>query len=238
MRSVRNHNVYMVVSLLLTVACQPRSTARTESGPIVMAHESLSAFTPCAERLVVKNSGRVDETIRVDIGYGDPPKLLVRRPNPDLKSLRFSSRVFKLPTRGVAGFVITSRDTMIAFDSRSAPPCAKSLADATPERLPDEFGLENSLYPRGKYTGRVAYPGLVMVIWKQPVDSAAADALLNAEGAWIVARTNSIAGAFVLWFDGDDSSGRLAERKAKQLSRSPLIRSAIPYVQDWDVGVP
>ncbi|MCC7001820.1 MAG: hypothetical protein IT357_06670 [Gemmatimonadaceae bacterium] len=164
--------------------------------------------------------------------------MLVRRPNPDFKSLRSSSRALSLPTRGVAGVVITGRDSTIAFDSRSAPPCAKSLADATPERLPDEFGLENSLYPRGKYTGAVVYPGLVMVIWKQPVDSAAADALLRGEGAWIVARTNSIAGAIILWFDGDDSSGRLAERKATRLSRSPLVQNAIPYAQDWDVGVP
>jgi hypothetical protein len=238
MRSVRNHNVYLVVSLLLTVACQPRSTARTESGPIDAANESLSIVTPCAERLVIRISGYADQRVRVDIGDGRLRELLVRRPNPNFTSLRFSSRVLSLPARGVAGVVVTSRDTRIAFDSRSAPPCAKSLADATPERLPDEFGLENSLYPRGKYTGAVAYPGLVLVTLKQSVDSAAVDALLNAEGAWIVARTNSIAGAFVLWFDGDDSSGRLAERKATQLSRSPLVRSAIPYVQDWDVGVP
>jgi len=236
--SVPKGRLTWVALLLLTVACQPRSPALTQSGPVEAFSDSFAVTTPCAERLVMRNSKHADQRVRVDVGDGSLREVLVRRPNPDFSSQRFSSRVLALPTGGVVGRVIAHTDVAIAFDSRSAPRCATTLADASLERVPDEFGLENSLYPRGKYTGTVAYPGLVMVIWKQPVDSAAVDALLRAENAWIVARTNSIAGGFVLWFDGDDSSGRLAERKAKLLSRSPLVRNAISYAQDWDVGVP
>lgn len=200
----------------LVVALSCRAAAPIQ--PAVRSHagtDSVLLHVPCAERLFIRNHSSQQGKVALAVEGSEVRHLSIRGRDPRTND-PYASRVVVLPRHGARG-TVRSGDESLAFDSRRTMACARSLRDSAPALAELDYGLFNDQM-RGELD-----PGVVLVSWKLPLDTTAIDSLLQAYDAWIIARRRH--GGLMLWFDGDDSTGRLATRRASELQKERNVES-------------
>jgi hypothetical protein len=210
------------------IACRPAQGTKGEIGS-GRSDDSITVQTPCAERVIVRNHGRADRTLRLVVSAHKPSRIAIRGYAPESGD-RFSSRIFALPEGGTAGKVVEGEQSH-TFDSRGRPHCARTLSDSVPDGVPPEYGRAHSLFPRN--TKAAYYPGVVAVTWQPPIDTVAVNALLRSLKVSVLCRSRDVPISNCLWIDGDDAKARLAIRLADQLQKSPLVMAAGPLLQEY-----
>lgn len=213
--------------ILIAIACRP---ARGTQGGIGsgLSDDSVAVQTPCAERVIIRNYGRADRTLRLVIGaQGPSSRIAVRGYDPEGVD-GFSSRILALPEGGATGRVVEGERSH-PFDSRGRAHCARTLSDSVPDGVPPEYGGAHSLFPRNAEAAY--YPGVVAVTWQPPVDTVAVDALLRSLKVSVLCRSRDVPISNCLWIDGDDAKARLAIALADRLQKSPLVMAAGPLLQ-------
>lgn len=187
------------------------------------AIDSLHVDTPCAERIILRSSSAAMRHLGLSAG-AQTTTVRIRGRDRDL-ALEFSSLVRALPMGGDTGYV-SERGNRIRFDSRGKPPCVGPLPVGAQLDAPDDYKLWNSERSRD---GSGAFPGLVAIGWRHPLQRATVDSLLLALRASVIEIKEAGPGAAtwcLLWFDGDDESAQLALTRVEMLRRSSAVAVA------------
>jgi hypothetical protein len=213
----------VVAGLVTALACRPTPPIRAVA--VAPLGDSLTVQVPCAERLIVRNYGDSRRDLRLTLDQDQVSRITVRgEPN---SRYGFFSRAVALPDGGAVGSIADGAWSS-TFDSRRQPRCPASLGDSIASGVPIDLEGASSLFQ--PQHGSMHYPGLVIVTWRTPVDTAAVDAWVKENRGFYVHRDRVVPQLFVLWFDGDDPSASLAARRADALGRTSLARNARPMM--------
>jgi hypothetical protein len=211
---------------LLTAAC---FFPATQAPPLPSSQAEVVPVSLCREHLSVRNHGTKARSVTVDNGRGWT-KTVSARGRDTSTNLPFAATIVVMPAEGES-VGVTNAGGPRAQVPRSGVACVRAMPAANPDSmvLDYTFGSATALGPRGDSP---SFIGAILVTFAPGAARQDVDALIASRSlALIGGRRGPTAESDVWAFWMEDASDNLrTERLVEELRRSPLVKSALPFL--------
>lgn len=194
--------------------------------------EQIEAISLCHDHLSLRNHGTLAEIVSVNAGSGAVQRVVAGGRDTST-NLPFAATIVTLRSRGDT-VLVTAAGRPDMRVRRSSTACVRDLSMENPDSILLDYTLASST-ARGPQADRHSFIGVLLLTFAESGSRTAVNAMVRSHSLALIGGRKGPTPAsdvWVFWIEDGPDNAR-TERLIDELSKSPLVHTAWPYVTPY-----